>query len=196
MSVVNAIAALLTPQYAAIYVIRTPAMTEAEQRGKAYFNAAFDVELRAVPAEAAPSEWTPVVLMYLPLLLGLIPLAIVGGLSEFKAGNSTMLQRGFTMAWLVVGIVYGCVLHSTSPDHGGELPGEEEKKKKGEGGKDKRGKRHRDVKQYLIDGAACESSAPDMTIFFLTLLCSPPAIGGMVVVGLMIKEYGNCSPIG
>lgn len=190
MSVVNAVANLLTPQYAAIFVIRTPAMTEAEQRGKAFFKAAFEVDLLDVPASAVPSKWTPVIQKYLPLLLGLIPLAIVGGLSKFQAGNSTPLQRGFIMTWLVVGIVYGSVLHFTNPDPGDPL---EEEKKKPKGKKDKK---YGSIERYLIDGAALESSAPDMAVFFITLLLSPPAVGGMAVVGLMIKEYGNCSPIG
>lgn len=80
-------------------------MTEAEQRGKAFFKDALNVELIKVPASAVPSVWTPVMQKYLPLLLGLVPLAIVGGLSKLQAGNSTPLQRGFTMTCLVVGIV-------------------------------------------------------------------------------------------
>ena len=182
MSVVNALANLLTPQYATIFVIRTPAMTEAEQRGKTFLKAVFEADLLKVPASAVPSKWTPVIQMFLPLLLGLVPLAIVGGLSKFQAGNSTPLQRCFTMTWLVVGIVYGCILHSHNPDPGDPL--EEEKK-------DKKNKKHRSIKQYLIDDAACESSAPDMSVFFITLLFSPPAIGGMGIVGLMIKEDWN-----
>ena len=193
MSVVNAVANLLTPQYATIFVVRTPAMTEAEQRGKAFFKAAFEVDLLKVPASAVPSEWTPVVQMFLPLLLCLIPLAIVGGLSKFQAGNSTPLQRGFTMTWLVVGIVYGFILHTNNPYP--DDPLEEEKKRKTKKNKNKKDKKHCSIKQYLIDNAACESSAPDMSVFFITLLFSPPAIGGMVLVGLMIKEYGNCSSI-
>ena len=189
MSVVNAVANLLTPQYATIFVIRTPAMTEAEQRGKACFKDAFDVDLLSVPVSAIPAKWTPVIQMYMPLLLGLIPLAIIGGLSGFRAGNSTSLQRGFTMAWSIVGIVYGLVLHSSSPDRGDALEEEEMRRK------DKKHREHRSVAQYLMDGAACESSAPDMGILSLTLLCSPPAIGGMVLVGLMINEYGNCSSL-
>ena len=193
MSVVNAVANLLTPQYATIFVVRTPAMTEAEQRGKAFFKAAFEVDLLKVPASAVPSEWTPVIQMFLPLLLGLIPLAIVGGLSKFQAGNSTPLQRGFTMTWLVVGIVYGFILHTNNPYP--DDPLEEEKKRKTKKNKNKKDKKHCSIKQYLIDDAACESSAPDMSVFFITLLFSPPVIGGMVLVGLMIKEYGNCSSI-
>jgi hypothetical protein len=41
------------------------------------------------------------------LLLGLIPLAISGWLSGFKAGKSTSLERGFTTSWLLVSILFG-----------------------------------------------------------------------------------------
>ncbi|KAI9687420.1 MAG: hypothetical protein M1820_010457 [Bogoriella megaspora] len=187
MSVVNGVANLVTPQYATMFLIRTPAMTEAEQRGKGFFKAALDVDLFEVPATAVPSKWTPVVKNGLLLLLGLIPLAIIGGISGFQAGNSTSVQRGFTMAWLIVGVVLGFALLSVVPD-----PGDP----KEEAGKKKTKKMHRSIKQYLIDDAACESSAPDLAVISLTLLCSPPAIGGMVIVKLMISQYGICSQIG
>ena len=102
------------------------------------------------------------------------------------------------MSWLVVGIVYGCVLHYANPDPGD--PEEEERRKREKGKKGAKRFSVRQywifVKQYLLDGAACESSAPDMAVLVITLLCSPPAIGGMVLVGLMIGEYGTCTPIG
>lgn len=47
------------------------------------------------------------VVAFLGLLFGLIPLAIVGALSGFRAQESTALERAFTMAWLVFGIVCG-----------------------------------------------------------------------------------------
>ena len=195
MSVVNALAALLTPQYATLFLIRTPAMTEAEQRGKAFFEAAYEVELLEVPASAVPSKWRAVIQFYVPLLLGVIPVAIIGGLSKFQAGHSTRLQRGFTMTWLAMGIVAGFAIHGATGDPGDPLEEEEEKKRKAAEGK-KYKKKHLSIKQYLQDDAACESSGQDMAVFFITLLLSPPAIGGMVVVGLMINDYGNCSLVG
>ena len=206
MSVTNAMANLLTPQYSTILVIRTPEMTEAEQQGKAFFKAAIDVHLLPVTASALPSEWTPVVQHYLPLLLGGVPMAIVGGLSRFQANNSTSLQRGFTMAWLAVGILFGCIIHSMNPSPDNEVEKNEKKKVKGTIGNSNRAPRSikrffkqnfkRYIKQYVIEDAACEGSAPDGSVLVLTILCSPPVIGGMVIVGLMIKEYGNCSLIG
>lgn len=62
--------------------------------------------------------------------------------------------------------------------------------------KNRRNRKHGSLKQYLIYDAACESSAADMGVFFITLVFSPPTIGGMVMVGLMIKEYGIFSLVG
>jgi hypothetical protein len=187
MSLLNGAANLVTPQYATMFIIRTPAMTEAEQRGNAFFKDALDVELFEVLSATLPSPWTPVIKKWLPFLLGMIPLAVTGAMSGFRAGDSTSVQRGFTMAWVIVGIVYGSAILSTN--YGPEDHEED--------GKEKTNKEvRRSMKQYLKDDAACESSAPDFILILVTLMCSPPAIGGMVVVALMISQYGTCSQIG
>jgi hypothetical protein len=188
MSVVNGAANLITPQYATMFLVRTPAMSEAEQRGMGFFKAALDVELREVPTAALPSEWTPVIKKYLPAVLGLIPLAIIGAISGFRVGESTSIQRGFTMSWLVAGIVYGTAVLSGTGDPGDSKEKAAKKKAKK--------KMHRSLKRYLLDDAACESSIPDGALIVTTLFCSPPAIGGMVIVALMISQYGICSQIG
>jgi hypothetical protein len=163
-------------------------MTEAEQRGKAFFKAALDVELFEVPVAGLSAEWVPVIKRWLPFLLGLIPLAITGAISRFRVGDSTSVQRGFTMAWLVVGIVYGFAVLSMNPDPGD--PSDKAAKER------TTKKMHRSIKQYLMDDAACESSAPDLALIVCSIFCSPPAIGGMVIVALMISQYGTCSHIG
>lgn len=49
--------------------------------------------------------------LYGSILLGLIPLLIVGGLSNwFDEGHSTQAQRGWMMSWLVSGFYFGPVL--------------------------------------------------------------------------------------
>jgi hypothetical protein len=40
-------------------------------------------------------------------LVGLVPLAIVGGISGFSPGDSALYQRVWTMIWLVFGCVLG-----------------------------------------------------------------------------------------
>ena len=45
-------------------------------------------------------------------IIGLLPIAILGGLSHFNAGHSTIAQRVWTMTWLVFGWYIGLQLHT------------------------------------------------------------------------------------
>ena len=93
------------------------------------------------------------------LLLALAPIAIVGGLSHFHAGSSTVAQRAWTMAWLGSDIIAGVVL-------GGMLVPTDKKD-------------------------AQEHTALGVTVVY-SLIFGAPALGGFVVVGQMVKEYGSC----
>jgi hypothetical protein len=109
MSVVNIIGNLLRPEYQSMYMIRTPLMDEAERKG-CHFIGALTVQLekgkslqqvRDDQATAMSRDF------YGGLFFGLVPLAIVGGLSEFRAQQSTTMERGFTISWLVVSMTFG-----------------------------------------------------------------------------------------
>jgi hypothetical protein len=106
MSVVNIIGNILRPEYPHVYMIRTPLMDKAEKAG-----CVFEGEL--VPqideGEYLGSWFAKGVFteLWIGFLLGLIPLAIVGGLSEFRTKASTPLERGFTITWLVVSLLIG-----------------------------------------------------------------------------------------
>lgn len=91
--------------------------------------------------------------------LGLIPLAIVGGLSKFKVGHSTAAQRGWTMSWLGAGYLAGVIVSGVG------VPTDKKSIKS----------------QTAMNG----------TVFFL-IFFGAVAIGGFVVVGQMVKEYGTC----
>jgi hypothetical protein len=117
MSVVNSVATLLTPSYQAVYLLRTPIMDEAEQRG-GFFEGELRAELRNKGVREA-ANWevfggvnikTKSIIAHLGLACGLLPLAIVGALSRFRPERSSALERGFTMAWLVCGIFPGYLL--------------------------------------------------------------------------------------
>lgn len=43
-------------------------------------------------------------------VLGAIPVTIIGSLTHFRNGHSTMIQRTFTMMWLVSDVVFGSLL--------------------------------------------------------------------------------------
>ena len=93
------------------------------------------------------------------LLLALAPIAIVGGLSHFHAGNSTVAQRGWTMSWLGSDIFAGFILGAAL------VPA------------DKEGTQEHNILVGIITYA---------------LIFCAPALGGFVVVGQMVKEYGSC----
>ena len=170
MSVMNIVANILTPEYSAIYLVRTPLMNEAEDIG-----GFFRGEIHTEPSERGPSlpatkaiggddaeleDYSPAA--PIGFLLCLIPLAIVGGLSSFHAQNSTAIERGFTMAWLIVGIFNGSMIYML----------------------------RRDVPSYsaVMDRHLDVISREVVVI----ITYGAPAVGGMVIVGKMIKEFGIC----
>jgi hypothetical protein len=107
----------------------------------------------------------------LALFALITPYAVIAGMTQFEPRHSTSTQRGFTMAWLVVGQVYGYALanfhlilnrfHRASP--------------------------HLDAKEFR------------QIRFYLGLyalafiLVGVPTVGGFVVVSQMLKEVGSCS---
>ena len=97
-------------------------------------------------------------MVFWALLLALAPIAIVGGLSHFHAGSSTVAQRAWTMSWLGSDIYAGFAL--------GVALRPADKKETHE----------------ILNSSA----------LFYTLMFSAPALGGFVVVGQMVKEYGSC----
>ena len=92
------------------------------------------------------------VIVYVGLIIGVVPIAIVGGLSHFHADHSTIAQRVWTMTWFAVGWYVGLHINTV------KIIGK------------------RNFSTIVIFGA--------------------PAIGGFVVVGQMLRSYGQCIEIG
>ncbi|KAK4450922.1 hypothetical protein QBC34DRAFT_447894 [Podospora aff. communis PSN243] len=137
MSIINTIANIMTPEYPSIFVLRTDLLRGLESERKARFQGALDVveipepqdqpnqqtsrnflsrlgswlDSKAFPRTDYPAVRAPFFLTT-SFILSLVPLAIVGGLSGFRNENSTQMQRGFTMSWLALGIVYGVNISS------------------------------------------------------------------------------------
>ena len=91
------------------------------------------------------------------IFIALPPLAIMGGLSRFQSGSSTLLQRVWTMLWLVWGILAPFVLslyEFLSKNN-----------------------RYRYYRVFVE--------------YFTLLVCFTPAIGGVIVVGQMLHQYGS-----
>lgn len=179
MSTVNLLANLVTPTYPAMFMIRTPAMEEAEHEGGFFEGHIGDVELVTDPRSGRARS----IAQYLwkgdldnrhssSLLKGVLflsPIAIVGGLSGFKKGQSTAVQQGFTMAWLACGIIM--VIDLTSRPSLSLL-------------------------RIFGDTEALSTGTYTGAIFGILLfaiLYATPAVGSMVIVAKMVREYGVCS---
>jgi len=107
--------------------------------------------------------------LLLPILVGSLSLVVVGAMTQFKEGESTKAQRGWTLSWLVVGIACGWWADLMTlvliPDHNA-----------------KTGKMEKSLYIFL--------QIP-LAIALLGLFCVP-AIGGFVTVAGMLWEYGIC----
>ena len=102
------------------------------------------------------------------LIIGSIPIAIIGGLSGFKPGHSTYTQRVWILLWLVFGILLGPI----------RLVNDLYRVKSAKYGKH------------------CTNATPAFySICFyslILLLYSIPAIVGVSIVVQMLREYGYC----
>lgn len=109
MSVINIIGNLLQPDYPSLFMIRTPLMNEAEGAG-CYFEGEINVQIgsgestRKMYQDEDSSVGSH---MMLGILLGSSLLVLIARLSFFKKQDSTSLERGFTMSWLVFSIAWG-----------------------------------------------------------------------------------------
>jgi hypothetical protein len=92
------------------------------------------------------------------IFIALLPLAITGGLSRFRSGSSTLLQRIWTMLWLVWGIWVPFILNLYEFFSKNHL-----------------------YSYYHV-----------LVEYFTLLVCFTPAIGGVIVVGQMLHQYGSC----
>ncbi|KAF9024823.1 hypothetical protein BDZ89DRAFT_109024 [Hymenopellis radicata] len=91
-----------------------------------------------------------------------VPLGIIGALSAFDKGDSTLAQRVWTMTWLACGSMYGLLvfgfMNYSSP--------------------------------LLNIGG--DSQVTIWIDLGMRVLAAVPAIGGMIVVSQMIMDYGDC----
>lgn len=116
----------------------------------------------AIERKATDKIFQPMIMFYLSLCFGLLPFAIIGPLSHFNDGESTKVQRGWTMAWLVVGNIFGHYSYETI--------------------------------ETLSNSVASRALSFNFVKIPLlkVLLYGAATVGGMVVVGQMLVDYGNC----
>ena len=166
MSAVNIVASFLSPEYPAMYLVRTPDMDRAEESGGKFDGVLAEL---VVPDSSNGQDklstdlydgykWATILLWF---SLAVSPLIIVGALSEFHPGeSSTAAQRGWILSWLVVGSISSgwaawCRL--------------------------------------VVRMNGDSSSNIYLLICLIPLLPFwVPTIGGMVTVGQELREYGVC----
>jgi hypothetical protein len=112
------------------------------------------------------------ILFAVRLVIGAMPLVVVGAMSHFKAGSSTAAERAWIMVWMVLGMsVLG------DPSTGNSVV--------------------RLVAKFDKDRRLGNSLAGDLAIIAfvaVTLaILATSAIGCFVVVSRMLREYGSCS---
>ncbi|KAL3459178.1 hypothetical protein BJX64DRAFT_291431 [Aspergillus heterothallicus] len=155
MSMINLIATCLAPEYPTLYMVRTAIMNEAEEAGGIFQGEIGDLDLEEITTTKDNQGQRQKRIAWLTFLIAIVPLIVVGSLTHFKAGGSSSLQRGFMMAWLIVGIA-------------GSMLG------------------------YTLARTARDNLYVMLVYMLVFLPIAVPAIGGFVLVGKMIEEYGTC----
>jgi hypothetical protein len=100
----------------------------------------------------------------LTYILSGVPFAIIGGLTHFRKGDSTITQQVFVLGWIGFGTAAGSIIPPMF-------------------------RLYSIIQMYL---PMLRKVAALFVIVFL-LLYSTFAIGGMVIVGLMLVDYGSCN---
>jgi hypothetical protein len=116
-----------------------------------------------------------VIQTFLPLVVSSIPLAIIGGLTHFQPGSSTLPQRAWIMVWLCLGILYGYLLGETM-SHG--VLAEQSRRYLPK-------IRNRQVQHWLVA----------LGLTYAISVYGIPAFGAFVMVGQMLMQYGTCVQI-
>lgn len=170
MSLVNITASFLSPEFTTMYLIHTPDMDEAEKEGGAFSGLVGRLVTSVPPAERTSTDWTKegeiiptqYALAGLWLALVVLPLAIVGGLSGFRSGTISTAEQ---RGWIMSWLVVGSVSSAFI------------------------------VMVRAVSLAESDKDKRVKWVMFCFFTAAPfwiPAIGGMVMVGLQLRDYGIC----
>ena len=171
MSAVNIASALVTPEYQTLYLVHSPDMDEFKTNFDGVV-ASLDTESSAEPVEfdTLNSDFDSLFLWfgYPTIMLG--PLCILGGLSYFRAAESSVADRGWLMAWYTSTILTGLWVRIFGTLNIG------------------------------YSGATGRGFVAEYRVVLMSLLGTcfawVPAIGGMAVVGRQLHDYGVCTKVG
>ncbi|KAK1988829.1 hypothetical protein LZ30DRAFT_744785 [Colletotrichum cereale] len=196
MSLLNLIALLVTPEYNCIYLVHTPDLDKAKKQGGRFCGMIASVDLDSIkeplrtfwPSQAAHASYFAVTTVLL-----LFPAVLVAALTDYNPGHSTIRQRAWILCWLAFGIVMGPLIRMLTV-FPSEIYGVYKI-------------RANDAIAYALDNASFMQRLIDWlvakyfriikTSFYVCVvlgaaICFTPAIGGMLVVGEMLQEFGVC----
>lgn len=204
MSVLNGIAALCMPNYPSLFLVESRVLTHQTHvtpktdSGIEKADDPLSTEIKGAIATLA-ADYEEELLKFGPRnptwsywfwrwtwLPTIICIAIVGGISHFDPGSSSVSQRGWVMSWIVVGGVIGNIVFSDDDSDRRILLS------------------HRSIAQYLSEFLGLDDAdwGIKWQVTFGLLLALPllvaffaPAVGGMITVGQMLNEYGICQEL-
>ncbi|KAJ6440276.1 hypothetical protein O9K51_06066 [Purpureocillium lavendulum] len=176
------------------------------------------------PANGSVKESVlPVLMAYGAVAFAAVPIAIVGGLSRFKAGQSAISERVWTMLWLCLGPAVGAgmgtiimgIIESrpvlwlpvmlarwkrpSAPAH--VVPADPEHAEGNQGESEGKARPEATKARTAEDAAQGFNTSIGMHVLITGLIAwflfmyMIPAIGGFVVVGKMLVAYGSCTKI-
>lgn len=212
MSFINLLVSLFYPSYTSMYLVWSPDMKEAmeteydQNPGRSagdFYGMVATVDVTALSRQVAdrgPQGRLPydfgiqtqprlfAVYLFLYLLISVIPLIIVGALTGFRTGSDIRVERAWILAWLIVGTASAPLIRQvsvsiatpyTSVAFMDFLQGTS------------RMEQHEDRRT----GSARYTRGGPNSLFWLFVLLPlwVPAIGGMVIVGQMLRDYGVCT---
>ena len=177
MSVINLMGNLICPQYPAVYLVESQEMREARKSTDAIFEGCVGeiiedetqkLEDRRRTGGIITSElnMSKLLMLFMAWIPTSISVGVIAAMSHFRKGSSTPVQRGWTMAWLAVGSYIGAVNGDDILQRTHSEP---------------RTKIERTIKKIA-----------EIIAMVLAWGCAAPAVGGFVVVGSMIHDYGTC----
>ncbi|KAH7138254.1 hypothetical protein B0J11DRAFT_10868 [Dendryphion nanum] len=183
MSILNSAAAMVTPEYPSMFLIRTPDMEAAERDGGKF--GGYIATLKVDNSTLKPTNQTPLdfldegkkawVYRILLTILVLVPIAVIGALAGFKLNTSpgSSARNGWILTWLIIGSLWSFwvrLVKQMSTYVWGT---------------------HRDMSLRWYKTSRNFGPWIIIWLIFAGPLCIP-AIGGMVQVGMMMGEYGSC----
>ena len=151
------------------------------------------INLETLGVRRWSSSWKFICMEIVSLVLGAVPIAVIGIWTHFDPGESTVAQRVWILFWLVEGIGAGPILDVVS-ERGNffeiEIPEKDVALEATNQSTQNRWKAS--ILRLLFSSCLL---AEKYFVSASTHIYIVPAIGGFVVVGQMLHAYGECNEV-